>query len=219
MTHEINETKADGPKWGKFALSMVAGAIAGMAGSAGVLSLMDGGVFGALGASETIALLVAMLYVVMSIGVGVGAASPSFGSRFLNVEDADELREQKQSLISSAIAMLAIGLVLGVIAVSGPDGRIPANIGAAIAGGLLIISVVFGVRSMKFADELMQAVNKETGSTAYYLVFAVLGGWAALAHLDLVSAPQMIDVLSLFWVLGLAATFWVTGKRGMLSPR
>lgn len=219
MTNDISDTKQDGPKWGKFALSMVAGALGGFAGSAFVLSMTDGGLFGDIGNSETIALMVAMLYIVIAIGVGVGAISPSFGTRFLNVEDADELREQQQSLVASAIAMLSIGLVLAVIAAAGPGGVIPSKIGAIVAGVLLVISVFFGVRSMKFADELMNAVNRETGSAAYYMIFAVIGGWAALAHLELVAAPQMLDLLSLFWTLGLFATFWVTGKRGMLSPR
>jgi hypothetical protein len=219
MTNDISDSKQDGPKWGKFALSMVAGAFAGAVGSALVLALMDGGLFGDIGKSETIALMVAAVYVFIAIGVGVGAASPSFGTRFLNVEDADELREQQQSLIASAIAMLAIGLVLGVIAVAGPGGAIPSMVGAIVAGILFVVSVIFGIRSMKFADELMNAVNRETGSTAYYMIFVVVGGWAALAHLELLAAPRMLDLLSLFWVIGLFATFWATGKRGMLSPR
>ena len=219
MTNDISDSKQDGPKWGKFALSMVAGAFAGAVGSALVLALMDGGLFGDIGKSETIALMVAAVYVFIAIGVGVGAASPSFGTRFLNVEDADELREQQQSLIASAIAMLAIGLVLGVIAAAGPGGAIPSMVGAIVAGILFVVSVIFGIRSMKFADELMNAVNRETGSTAYYMIFVVVGGWAALAHLELLAAPRMLDLLSLFWVIGLFATFWATGKRGMLSPR
>jgi len=181
--------------------------------------MLSGGALGEIGASATVAVLVGLVYVLMAIGVGVGAISPAFGARFLNAEDAEELREQQQSLVSSAIAMLALGLMLAVLAVSGAGGRVSAETGMIAAAILLVVGVFFSHRSMKFADELMKAVNLESASVGYYLTFFVLGGWAALAHLELVPAPEMIDILSLFWALGLFAAFWATGKRGMLSPR
>lgn len=63
----------------------------------------------------------------------------------------------------------------------------------------------------------MLAVNLEAGAISYGLVFAVVGTWAIFAHLGFVVAPQPLDLLSLFYVLVLAASFIAVGRRGMLK--
>lgn len=203
----------------KFGIPMIAGAITGVVSSAAVLTAMRGSLIESMGPSGVVAIFVALLYVMIAIGVGVGAISPALGAKFLNAEDADELREQKQSLVASAIATLVLGLMLAVLALAGAGGVISPPIALLSVAIFLLIACFYGYRSMKFADELMNTVNRETASVGYYLVFVVIGGWAALAHLGMVGVPKMIDVLSLFWILGLLAAFWVAGKRGMLNRR
>jgi hypothetical protein len=63
----------------------------------------------------------------------------------------------------------------------------------------------------------MLAVNLEAGALTYGLVLLVVGMWAALAHLDYVAGPEPLDLLSLFYVLMLVASFIATGRRGMLT--
>ena len=40
-----------------------------------------------------------------------------------------------------------------------------------------------------------------------------------LAHLGYTAAPAPLDLLSLFYVLVLVASFIIIGRRGMLAPR
>jgi hypothetical protein len=54
---------------------------------------------------------------------------------------------------------------------------------------------------------------------SYGLVFVVVGGWSMLSHLGYVAAPQPLDLLSLFYVLVLLASFIAVGRRGMLTIR
>lgn len=219
MMTEISEKPTDGPKWGKMALPTLSGAICGGIASFVIVKLIKAETFGALGASETVAILVGLIYVVIAVGIGVGLVSPAFGSRFLNVEDAEELREQRQTLTASAGGMLALGLSLAVLAMSGPGSMFSAETGLIAVIVLVVAATALTMRSAKFADELMRAVSRETGNAGYYLITLIVGGWAALAHLEITPAPAMLDILSMMWVLGLLAAFIVTGKRGMLNPR
>ena len=219
MTDLSSDHAAPKTKWGKLAVMVTSGALVGFFGAMGTLKLVDSGALGGLDASREIALLVALLYVVMGLMVGLGALSPGAGARFLNVEDADELREMRQSLTSSGIGCVAFGVLLAILALSGGEGIIP-PLTAAIAGAvLLVIGVVFSMRSANRSDELMRAVSKDTASLGYYLVFVIVGGWAAAAILGFVAPPQMIDILTAIWAIILIAAFWVCGKRGMLAPR
>ena len=65
----------------------------------------------------------------------------------------------------------------------------------------------------------MLAMNLEAGALSYGLVFVTVGGWAMGAHLGYVAGPEPLDLLTLFYVLVLLATFIVVGRRGMLMPR
>ena len=219
MTTDTSDIGVSKQKWGKLAVMMGSGAVAGFLGAFGTLKLVDSGTLGVLDTSREIALLIALLYLVMGLAVGLGTLSPKAGARFLNVEDADELREMRQSLLSSGIGCIALGGVLAVLALAGADRVISNETSAIIAALLLVVAIVFSLRSAKHSDELMRAVSRDTAAYGYYAVFIVLGGWVALSVLEYVPAPQMIDILSLLWALVLAAAFFVCGSRGMLMPR
>ena len=92
----------------KTVLSLLVGGIVGGLASAAALLVMGSGTLGELGTSGEIAVLVGVVYLVCAAAVGFGVASPGAGSRFLNVEDADELREQRSMLANSAISTAAM---------------------------------------------------------------------------------------------------------------
>ena len=203
----------------KLALMIGGGALTGFFGALGLMTLIDGGALGSLGPSREIALLVAMLYGFMGVLVGFGALSPRLGARFLNVQDAEELREMKQSLLASGIGSVAFGGVLAVLALTGPGALLAPMAGAVAAGVLLVIATLASVRSMKHSDELMRTVSRQAGSTSFYLVLLLIGGWAALSIFGFMPQPQMIDILTLIWAILIIATFGVCAKRGMLGMR
>ena len=218
MTSE-DETPAT-PRWvRKLLIPASIGAVAGFAASAGMMRYIDSAAVGGLNLSATIAALVGVLYAVIGFGIAFGTASPSLGARFLNVEDVDELREQKQVLSLSGAAMVLWGAALLALALAAPDGPVPQAAALAIGAGGLLLGTVLSVLVYRASDELMLAVNLEAGALSYGLVLLAVGGWAMLAHLGYLAAPAPLDLLSLFYVLVLLASFIAVGRRGMLQIR
>ena len=88
------EKSRETPKWvKKLLIPALIGAVVGFCASMAALQFIDSPAVGGLGKSASIAVLVGVLYIVVGLGVWFGTASPKVGARFLNVEDADELRE------------------------------------------------------------------------------------------------------------------------------
>ena len=208
------------PLWlRKLVIPGLIGGAAGFAGSYVLLQVIDSDEVGGLSTSNTLAALVGMLYLVIAFGIMLGTLSPKVGVRFLNVEDADELREQKLMLVSSGGAMALWGAALIALAMAGPDGPIPQSAALVIGAGGLLFGTALSYVTYRFCDELMMAVNLEAGAISYSLVLLVVGMWAMLAHLGYVASPAPLDLLTLFYVLVLAASFIAVGRRGMLALR
>lgn len=218
MSH--HDTSSPAPRWvRKLLIPALVGGIAGFAASAAMMRYIESPAVGGLGLSGTIAALVAVLYAVIGIGILIGTASPGMGAKFLNVEDADELREQKRVMVLSGASMLLWGASLLALALAAPDGPLPQAAALAIGIGGLVIGIVVSVLVYRASDELMAAVNLEAGALGYGMVSLVIGVWAMLAHLGYAAATAPLDLLTLFYVLVLAASFIAVGRRGMLKLR
>lgn len=218
MTSE-DETPA-APRWvRKLLIPALIGGVAGFAASAGMMRFIGSEAVGGLEKSATVAAIVAVLYLVIGLGVALGTASPALGARFLNVEDVDELREQQKVLSLSSVAMVLWGAALLALALAAPDGPLPQTLALVIAAGGMVVGTALSVLVYRASDELMLAINLEGGALSYGLVFVLVGGWAILAHLGYVAGPGPLDLLSMFYVLVLAASFIAVGRRGMLTVR
>lgn len=97
-SQDVSSAPACGtPRWvRKLLIPALLGGVAGFAGSAAMMHYIDSDAVGGLNKSATIAALVGVLYVVIAVGILLGIARPGIGARFLNFEDADELREQQR---------------------------------------------------------------------------------------------------------------------------
>ena len=219
MTNDAPDQAPNRSKLRKLAVSMMVGAAVGFLGAMAVLHFADRGVLAEAGRSVEIALLVAMLYGATGLMIAAGTLSPAMGAKFLNVEDADELREQRRMLGYSAGSMIALGLALAMVALAAPAG--PVSPLASLAGALALfaLAVILALRQARHLDELMHAVGREAGANAFYLAVLVGGGWAMLAHLGYAVAPRALDWLTLFAVVMLLGAFWACGRRGLLTPR
>ena len=144
---------------------------------------------------------------------------PALGTRMLNVEDADELRDQRRMFAYAAVVMATWGAALIVLAVAGPGGIMPPSMALAIALALIAMSVVLTISTWRHMDELMRGMSRECGNLSFYLLFLVGGTWAMLAHLGFAVGPAPLDWLTLFTALTLLASFVAVGMRGMLRPR
>lgn len=208
------------PLWlRKLVIPALIGAVAGFAGSYVLLQVIDSDAVGGLSTSRTLAALVGMLYLVIAFGVVVGTLSPKVGARFLNVEDADELLEQQRMLMSSGGATALWGAALLALAMAAPEGPIPQGAALVIGAGGLLLGTALSYVAYRSCDELMLAVNLEAGAISCSLVLLVVSMWAMLAHLGFAAGPAPLDLLTLFYVLVLAASFIAVGRRGMLTVR
>tara|TARA_B100000678_G_scaffold196562_1_gene164941 strand:- start:295 stop:948 length:654 start_codon:yes stop_codon:yes gene_type:complete len=204
------------PMWRRLLLPVAGGALAGFLAAFSFLSLTDLGGESGLGQSREIGGLVGMLYAVTGLAVLLGALNPAVGAKFLNVEDADELREQRRMLGYSAIAMILLGGALVLLAVAGEGAFVPAPIAAAAALAMVAVAVVLSILMHRHTDELQRALSKDAAATAFYLMLLFGGGWAIFAHLGMAAGPAPLDWLTLFAASLLVAAFWQTARRGMM---
>ena len=214
--YEVAEKKR---KLKKTAFALTMGALVGFLGAMVVLRIMESRDFASAGQSVEIASLVGMLYFVIGLMVGLGALNPKAGAKVLNVEDEDELREQRQQLLYSSLAMGLAGFALIVVAHAGSAGTIDPLIALLIYLVCSVVSVFVSFMSRKHSDELVRAVGTETASLSFYLVVLIGGTWSLLAHLQYLPGPAPLDWLTMFWSLMLLAAFMVIGKRGMMTMR
>lgn len=219
MTNDVSNGAARKSKLRKLAVSMSVGAVFGFLGALSVLYFLDRGAFEEVSSSIEIALLVAMLFGLTGVGIAFGALSPAIGAKFLNVEDADELREQRHVLVYSAGGMVALGLSLAMVALAAPAGPLSPMASLILALAFFAAAVILSLRQARYVDELVRALGRETAATAFYLTVLAGGGWAMLAHLGYLPAPLSLDWLTLFAVVMLVAAFWTCGRRGLLNPR
>lgn len=203
----------------KMLRSMAAGAVAGGLGAIGILTLADSDLVGGLGRSREIAALVALVYLVTALAVGIGVSRPSFGAHYLNAEDPDELREQKTSLILSSLAMAATGAALFILAFAAPVGPIDSGAALGLALVLLGLCVWLSHRMTAHVDELILEVSRITGALTFYLLALIGGGWSIIAHLGFASAPSPLDWLTMMAALLLLASFIACAKKGLLTAR
>ncbi len=199
---------------------MAAGAITG--GGAAVLIIVflgklhpDPGDTGAM-----LALAAGLCYAVIGLAVGLGALVPGAGAAFLNVEDADEIREQRRNLGPGAVACILVGLFLLILAVAprlavstGPQGPALAAIGCLAAIGL----IAFVTRGR--SDELTRQIGFEAAALTLHVAFFVLAGWVALVRAGYVEWMSPVTLVAGLALLELVAIFAVSAKRGVMRPR
>lgn len=174
---------------------------------------------GAMGVSAKVALVVGTaLFGLGVLCVAVVTAAHSRGG-FLDPEQAEDTREQGRATIYSAIWMAATGLTLALLSLAGPGGALSPTIALAGSAVLLGIATVATFAVWPLLDELSQAMSREAGNAAFYLIFAIGGGWAILAHLGLVRVPTPLDWLTMLVVTSFAASIIAIGRRGLLKPR
>ncbi|MFL0672477.1 MAG: hypothetical protein ACJLS3_13950 [Erythrobacter sp.] len=209
--------------WRKLVLQLAVGfSFGGLAGYGGAFLVDQVLVTGGLEAvpiSAGIALFVAVVYLLFGVFVLAGLVNPRLGAKVLNVEDADEIAEQKSELVNSGLGMVLWGGALAALALADPVGPLSALAALLLAAVGLLGGLWFGWRAYRGSDELMLAVNLEAGALTYALVLAVLGGWGMLAHLGYAAGPQPLDLLTVCYVLVLVATYIAIGRRGMFTVR
>lgn len=107
----------------KFLFQMLVGAVFGAGVTAVFLAALGGTWIETSDGATMIAVVAGISYALMGLLVGFGAIAPNAGARILNVEDPDELREERGNIAAGAIGSVLIGLFLLALALSGPETR------------------------------------------------------------------------------------------------
>ena len=202
----------------KMAVRMIAGMITGAVATLGLLYGLESGGFDLKDPTRLGAAAVGLVYALMGIAVGLGAMAPKAGAAFLNVEDADELAEQKPMLTDSARSSVLIGALLLALAVlpAGPAYTVPVGVIAAIT---IITFFLLTRASNRHTDEMTRHVSRESSALAMHTSFLLFGGWAILAHLGQAEWVSPIALITLMCAIYLGTIFVAAGKRGLLTPR
>jgi hypothetical protein len=160
-----------------------------------------------------------LVYVLTGLSIAVGVAAPRAGAQFLNVEDADELREESGKLRPAALVMVLTGAFLMILALSGREGLISTETGLVAALACLAGLVISGWVSAKRYDELTRRLGMEVSSLTLQIGMIAIAAWAAVAHLGFAAWVSPLALVSGYALLQLFISFVVIGRRGMLKPR
>lgn len=202
----------------RFILQFIIGAVLGGCGVAALMELGLERMEGITG-SHIIAGAIGVIYLVLGLFVAAGTFVPTMGEKLLNVEDADELREEKRPLMVGSVIVGAIGAALLSLVLTGPDGVASARFGAIAAVAFIVVLTLLALATRSMTDEMNRTVAKDALYAAYNLLFVVGGGWSALAYGGFVPVPGPLDWLSMLTGFGLLAIFWQVHRRGMGSRR
>ena len=207
------------PKWRKHVVGLAGGMATGIVGAFVTIRLIESGALGEFEGSQLAAAVVGLIFLLTALGVGAEVVSPRLGAQFLNVENEEDLREQRRMLARSTASMIAWGLILFVLAASGPKGALTAVPALIAIAGLLAAIIALTAGQWRLMDELLRQISNEGGNMAFYLTLLFGGGWATLAYLGFVPGPGHLDWITLISVATLAGTTIAAGKRGLLNPR
>jgi hypothetical protein len=203
-------------KWGKLAKQLLGGGILGaFCGYFGTEQLIRAEAT----ADQAAVIGVGFVYLLMAILCAAGLAMPKLGAKMLNVEDEEELQEQRRVLTGSSIAMAAIGIAMVLLGAAEKGGWVSP---VAALDALLIafaLSIIITWRDWKYYDELMLQVSRDAGNFAFLGVGSAIMLWSAAAHLDFVDPLSPLMLVALITGGMLLAVFIAAGLRGMLHPR
>lgn len=198
-----------------------------------VFQLVSGGIVGGLAGYFGLGLLdeknmaadqmilsgVGLVYLLMGLIVGVGLIAPKLGSNILNVEDAEEIRDQRRILTGSTICMVSLGVALMALPMAGQGGSISplAGFGGLLAA--LALLIVISIRDWKYYDEMLLQLSRDAGNLAFCGIGSVLLIWSAAASLGLATAPAPTALVALISGGFLLAIFVASARKGLLHPR
>jgi hypothetical protein len=170
--------------------------------------------------SRIFAMLIGLIYALTGAAVLVGVAAPKVGAATLNVEDEEELREQRVMLGLSSVSFLLIGAFLAALALGGGEAPVvDRTIAGVVAGVAALVVVAVNIYSYRLIDELMLSMTKDAAVITTSALLLLFGGWAAIAELGKASMFQPLHFIAGFFAIYLASVFVVVGRRGLLKPR
>lgn len=214
MTNVSKENNA--LKTRKLIVQLVSGGLVGGISSYAAMSLIDPKT---MNVDQVIVGGIGLIYLLMGMFVGFGLLSPKLGSKILNVEDVDEIHEQRRILTGSSIAMATVGAALAALALSAPGAAVSplASFGGIVVA--LVVSVAITARDWKYYDEMMWQLSRDSGNLAFCGIGTVLTLWGSAAAVGFATAPTPLALVALVAGGMLLAIFVSATRAGLMMPR
>jgi len=222
MSADIANPPPASSKTRKLIFQLVTGALTGGLVTYGVLAALGDKGFDIDDPARAIALVTGLIFAIIGAVVGLGIAAPRIGSQLLNVEDADEIREQGKPLRQGALVMLSGGLglvALAITAVDGQPGVLSVETGALLAGLCFAVAALLSYLNRNVSDELMRSLGREASALSMSIVTVIALIWGSLAYLGFAPWISPLGALAGIFAVQLLAVFAVSAKRGLLAPR
>nr|WP_314446498.1 hypothetical protein [uncultured Sphingomonas sp.] len=211
-------TMSGGGKMRKAVLQLVLGGLCGGLGMYAALMFFEGRSGATVTPVDAVAIGTALIYGLMAIIVLLGAAAPGVGARTLNVEDRDELVEQRSALTVGAVSFLLVAALVGALVAAG-NGLLAPGSAALLAAAAAVGLIAWSILHRNHGDEMMRAAAKDAGVVTTNLLFLVFGIWAGAAHLGLMPMFQPLAFVAGFFLIYLLSVFVSIGRRGLLKIR
>jgi len=160
------------------------------------------------------------IYTLMGMVCGLGLILPKkIGVQMLNIEDEEELDEQRRILTGSSIVLLAIGISLCLLALSGDSGIISPEIAFSAIIISTLASLFITLKDWKHYDELLRQMSLEATYLSFSMTAIILWFWCSAAWIDWMSLPSPLIIISLISGLYIISVFIICGRRGLLTIR
>jgi hypothetical protein len=205
-------------KLGKVLVRIVLGGVAGFALMKYGLGDGLGQMLRAAGAGPGAVSLAAfgLVFALMGVFVGLGAAVPALGARVLNVGSREDIDEQRAMLLGSAVSCTVLGIGMTLLALAGPAGPVPSGLALSAFVFALVLSAAIAVLQWPRYDELWRSLTIEGTAFGGGMLAITLLVWSALAATGNAVLPDAAGLIALVMGLTLLGCFVAIGRRGML---
>jgi O-antigen/teichoic acid export membrane protein len=164
-----------------------------------------------------LALVTGLCYALMGVMVGLGTLFPSGGAQYLNVENAEELRDESPLLKIGTLIFLLVGAFFLILAISGGSSTPGSGLPVYAAAACLVGIVAVGIVTRKRTEEMMRQMSLEASSLTLQIVLVLLA-CAALVP-NSVGELTPLAIVSGIALLHLIALFVAIARKGMLTRR
>lgn len=206
------------PNFRKLVLQLLSGAVVGAVAGFAIANFVPQ-LDRFVGAGAVALAAVGLVYVAMGLFVGLGLVFPGLGAKLLNVEDQDDLTDQRTILTGSAVGSTFLGAALMLVAVSGPQGLVPGVVAVSALGLAIVLLCAITILQWRHYDELMRGVSMEASAFMVGILFPAVSLWAVLAHIGHAAPIDPLGLIALLAGSMLLATFIAAGRRGLLMPK
>jgi hypothetical protein len=174
---------------------------------------------GELTADELALSTLGVIYSLSGLLIMVGLSVPKLGEKLLNVEDQDELMEQRRMLAGTSAICLIWGVAQILLLISGPGKLLPAWAGVTFISLGMIMCVGIYYRDRRFYDELIWDITQKASYICFAGLWVLFSVWGAAAMAGLVVVPSPAAIIALFSGGYLLATFVAAGQKGLLETK